>query len=111
MIFPIRCDGPVFQRRDACEFPEVLNQVGLVVIAMLESDVHPGELIAAHDLIQDGLKTLDATIQFGGQPDCVLKLSNESLAAESHLVHVFQGTFGTLFRSVLSENPSLEVLF
>lgn len=66
MVFPIRGDRSVFRRCDARKFSEIMNQMGLVVITVLESHFAPGDLFAADNLIQNGLKTLNAEIPFGG---------------------------------------------
>nr|WP_232103097.1 hypothetical protein [Gimesia maris] len=59
-----------------------MNQMGLVVITVLESQFAPGDLFAADNLIQNGLKTLNAEIPFGGESDRILELPNETLVSD-----------------------------
>lgn len=66
MVFPIRGDRSVFRRCDTRRLSEFMDQMGLVVITVLEGHVDPADLFAADNLIQNGLKTLNAEIPFGG---------------------------------------------
>lgn len=82
MVFPIRGDRSGFRRCDTRKISEFMNQMGLVVITVLESQFAPGDLFAADNLIQDGLKTLNAEIRFGGESDRILELPNEALVSD-----------------------------
>ncbi len=82
MVFPIRGDRSGFRRCDTRKISEFMNQMGLVVITVLESHFAPGDLFAADNLIQDGLKTLNAEIRFGGESDRILELPNEALVSD-----------------------------
>ncbi|QDT78870.1 hypothetical protein Mal35_23210 [Gimesia maris] len=83
MVFPIRGDRSVFRRCDTRRLSEFMDQMGLVVITVLEGHVDPADLFAADNLIQNGLKTLNVKIPFGGgESDRILELPNETLVSD-----------------------------
>src|SRR5262245_31908133 len=81
--------GEIFGRIDSRKGAEVVDEMGLVEIASVESDASPVYRLAAGDAGQDPLKAADAAEQFWRHAHVKLEKLDEAACAEAGLVRDF----------------------
>jgi hypothetical protein len=75
--------GEVFGGIDARKTAEVVNEVSLIEIAAVESDIGPANGAAGSDAPKDRLEAANAAKEFRGQTDVVLEELDEVARAEA----------------------------
>jgi hypothetical protein len=75
--------GEIFGGIDAREAAEIVDEVGLIEIAAIESDVGPANGAARRDAAKDRLEAADAAEEFGWQADVMLEEFDEATRAET----------------------------
>jgi hypothetical protein len=77
--------GEILGGIDAGEGAEVVDKVGLIEIATIESDVSPANGTARRDVTKDRLKAANAAEEFWGQANVMLEELDETTRAETGL--------------------------
>jgi len=77
--------GKIFGRINTGKIVEIADEMGLVKIAAVESNVGPGDGAAGGDVAKDTLKATDATEEFWGHADTLLEELDETARAEASL--------------------------
>lgn len=73
MIGPAGAAGGVCSGVNARKSPEVISEVGLVVVATVERELGPGDVDAGVQLMDGSLKALDTAPSFGTETDSLSK--------------------------------------
>ena len=64
---------------------EVVDEVGLVVVAAGEGEFGPVDVVASVHVLDGLLEALDAAVEFGGDADVVAEELGEAAWADSHI--------------------------
>ena len=75
--------GEIFGRIDAGENAEIVDEVGLIKITAVESDVGPANGAAGSDSAKDRLEAANAAEKLGRQSDVMLEEFNETARTEA----------------------------
>lgn len=88
--------GEILGGIDAGEGAEVVDEVGLIEIAAVESDVSPANLTARRDAAKDRLEAANAAEELRGQANVLLEELDETARAETGFANDF-GDVGGLW--------------
>ena len=73
----------VFGRIDAGEGSEVVNKMGLIEIAAIESDIRPANGTARSDAAENGLEAANAAEELRGEANVMREEFDEAAGAET----------------------------
>jgi len=85
VIAPAALSCGVERGAEAGEGVEVVDEVGLVVIAAGEGELGPVDVVAAVHVLDSLLEALDAAVEFGRDADVIAEELGEAAWADSHV--------------------------